>query len=162
MQFDSKPAHDRRLDPRPAILLAALLLATACTSTPDSRDVGLRTEILAVTRAMEQAMARDDREAVASHYADDAVLLGPGGYRVEGREAIDAYWRDFGRGIAWKLDSFSLEGDLERGIAYQRGRSTLTYERDGIERTSVVEFALVWTRGDDRRWRITVDAYWRG
>ncbi len=145
-----------------AILLPAITLATGCAAPRKAADSDLRAEILTATRLMEDAMARDDLAAVAAMYTDDAVLLGPGGYRVEGREAIDAYWQGFGRGIAWSLDAFSIEGDAERGIAHQRGRSTLTYERDGTERTSIVEFALVWMRDDAGRWRIAVDAYWRG
>ena len=103
-------------------------------------------------------MRNNDLAGVAAFYADDAVLLGPGGFRVAGRDAIDKYWTEFGRGIDWKLDIHDLEG--ESGLVFQRGTSHLTYERNGETKTSTVEFVIIWEKRDDGTYQINVDAYW--
>lgn len=101
-----------------------------------------------------------DMEGVAAMYADDAVLLGPRGYRVQGREAIDAYWGRITDPIDWTLETLTVEGG--DGLIHQRGVSTLRYRRaDGGSHTSIVQFALVWIQRDDGSHRIAVDAYWR-
>ena len=166
------------MQPRPfrptlLILILCALLAPACTSSRDATQGPpahgaetpeatrqLERELGEALRGMEEAMRRNDLAAVAAFYRDDCVLLSPGGSRTTGREAIDAYWARFGTGIDWKLEPFATEGNYGRGFAYQRGRSTLTYERDGELRTSTVEFVLLWRRDNLGDWRIAVDGYW--
>jgi ketosteroid isomerase-like protein len=148
------------------VLLMATLMA-GCASTPrasapartPTADAGLRQEIAALCAQMEQAMRENDLKRVASFYADDGILLGPGGdTRGGSRAALEEYWLGFGRGVDWSLVTHSIEG--EEGLAIQRGRSILTYVRDDQRRTSVVEFMLIWQRQDDGTLKIKVDAYW--
>ncbi len=117
----------------------------------------LHAEILAATADLMQRMGANDLAGVAALYADDAVLFGPSGSTAAGREAIDDYWLGFGSGVAWELRTLSIEG--RDRIAVQRGISVLTYERDGKERTSTVDFWLTWRKSPDG-WRVAVDAYW--
>jgi len=115
-----------------------------------------RREIAANLREMEEAARRGDAAAIASFYAADALLIS-GGTRVEGREAVDAYWADAGEIVDWELEVFDVTGDA--AIVHQSGRSHLTGRRDGEERTSVVDFLLVWKRQEDGGYRIAVDSY---
>lgn len=121
----------------------------------------LRAQIEARNRDLEQAYARGDMKAVAAIYADDALMLSPGGRRWEGRAEIDEYWSRLRDPIEWTLEVREVEGN--EGLAVERGRSTLVYGRPEPHR-SVVEFMLVWVRevpGDPSTpWRIAVDAYW--
>ena len=133
---------------RPAAQAAG---ATASTSS-------LEAELHAVNRAMEAAFNRGDLLAVARFYADDALMLGPGGERVSGRRDIDRYWTGVANPRSWKLEAFDIGGGSSE--AYQYGRSTLvTVGRDGSERTSVTDFVVIWKRGPDGRWRIALDMW---
>lgn len=132
----------------------------ASNETDDGASRKLAAELRAVLDDMESAMRRSDLAAVAAAYADDAILISPGGRRTVGREAVDAYWEGFGRGIDWQLDVRDTGGDGERGIAYQRGQSTLTYARNDETRVSIVQFVLLWQRDAGGRWKIALDAYW--
>lgn len=141
----------------------ALPLAPAAAQDPPATVTGPRAalwrEIRAVNDSMEAAFNRDDMKAVAAFYTDDARLAGEGGDIVEGRAAIDAYWgRLGGRGGNWRLEVFEVGG--HRDLAYQRGRSHLTLRgRDGRERTSVVDFVVVWRRTPEGGLRILLDLY---
>lgn len=119
----------------------------------------MRAQVEALNGALMTRYRKGDMLGVAALYADDAILLGPDGYRVEGREAIDAYWQRISQPVDWKLEVTSVEGG--RGLLHQRGVSHLSYRRDtGEVHTSVVQFVVVWTRQSDGAYRIAVDAYW--
>ena len=139
---------------RSSIALCTLTAAIgACAAHPALHD-----DIVRANAALAERFNAGDYEAVAAAYADDAVLLGPGGYRVEGREAIDAYWVREWTNATWALEVHRVEGTPEMPI--QRGRSTLEYDAaDGGHRVSFVEFLLVW-RLEDGVYRIVVDGYW--
>ena len=104
-------------------------------------------------------MRDNDLLKVGSYYWDDAILLGQSGNRRGGsRESIDAYWRRFGTGIDWSLSVDSVEG--VDNLIVHRGRSSLTYIRNGERHTSEVEFVLLWQRSEDGVLKIAFDAYW--
>ena len=138
-------------------LAAATALAGCGTLRPKAAP--FEREIEAANRALEERFRAGDVLGVADLYADDALLICPGGLRVEGREEIDDYWSQFERPIDWRLEIHEIEGTDQ--IAWERGTSHLTQERDGAALTSKVEFLLVWRREPDGAWRIAVDAYWR-
>lgn len=139
------------------ILVAALGCATPVVTERATKDA-LRRQLEALTDVMAACLVRGDGLGVAALYRDDAVLIGPAGDRVTGREAIDAYWQRFKGVTAWSLDTLSAEG-AER-VAVQRGRSKIVRVRDGKERVSEVEFLLVWVDDPLSGWRIAMDAYW--
>jgi uncharacterized protein (TIGR02246 family) len=149
-------------------LLALLLLAcaapgalpaqaVAAASRTDPAAAELRGQIEAVNRRMEQAFARGDLRAVAAFYADDAVMMGPGGERVRGRAAIDRYWAGIRNPKRWKLDVFDVGGSATE--AYQLGRSSLVSLHEGREHTSVTDFIVIWKRDSGGEWRIAVDMW---
>ncbi len=146
---------------------SATLLAIGCATTgaDPSRDrrfathlQDARADIEAANRELSRRMEAGDLPGVAAMYADDAVLLGPNGYRVSGRAAIDEYWSTFHKARRWKLDVLDVEGG--EGLFVQRGRSTLMFEEEGGTRDAVVEFIVVWRKEPDGAYRVVVDAYW--
>ena len=141
----------------PSLLLAAVALA-GCESLGMTQPA-FEDEIVAANRALEERFRAGDVLGVADLYTDDALLIGPGGLRVEGREDIDDYWSQFEHPIDWRLEIHEIEGTDQ--FAWERGTSHLTQQRDGAALTSQVEFLLVWRREPDGAWRIAVDAYWR-
>ena len=130
--------------------------ASAASATPP-RDTVLYNEVVRLNRAMEAAIGRDDVAAAARFYADDARILGPRGFEVNGRKAIDEYWAGIGNARSWKLEAWDVGGS--RDEAYQVGRSTLVHGAPGQERTSVVEFVVIWKRQADGALRIALDFY---
>jgi len=134
-----------------------LVLLAACLSTAGSGAL-LRNEIRDATRRLEERFRTGDLLGVADAYADDALLIGPGGLRIEGRKEIDAYWSRIEEPIDWRLDVREIGG--EGNLAYEIGTSRLTTVWEGEEQTSVVEFLLVWRRDEGGEWRIAVDTYW--
>jgi ketosteroid isomerase-like protein len=140
-----------------AFLIATLMAGCAATVSAPALP-GLHAEIRAALDAMEQAFREGDLGGVAAHYADDALLLSPGGERVTGREAIDAYWARFENPVDWSLSLERLEG--EAGLLVHRGRSRLVRLRDGVEQVSTVEYVLIWRRDERGALRIAVDGYW--
>jgi ketosteroid isomerase-like protein len=146
-----------------ACLGTFLALATSdCASPPSSGNAtppGLRAEIERATEALAAAGRANDMAAVAGFYADDALMLGPDGYRAQGRGAIDSYWQSLRGAVSdWRLETFSVAGagDLAQGL----GRSRLSLARpDEAPRISTVDFCLIWCK-QPGGWKIAVDAYW--
>ena len=144
---------------RTSLAVALVLLAAGCKSTdPDTPSSTVALEIETLTRTLEARFADGDLLGVADLYADDAVLFGPDGLRIEGRENIDAYWSSVAEPVAWVLDTDAVDGGGT--LAHQRGTSALTALRDGLPLTSEVEFALFWRRLQGRDWKIAVHGFW--
>ena len=121
------------------------------------QNPALRAEIQAVNDSMMAAFNSGDMRAVARFYADDARVDGERGELVEGRAAIDKYWADLRNPKSWKLDVLDVGGPPDN--PYQIGRSTLVTTSASGDRTSVVEFLVVWRRETSGGLRIVVDYY---
>lgn len=140
-----------------AVVIAALLIAAPAGAQQATRPGALRAEIDSLNRAMERAFASGNMTAVARFYADDAVLMGPRGSRTAGRKDIDAYWQGIREPKTWKLEVFDVGGS--RDDAWQLGRSTLVTGGPNGDRTSVVNFVVVWKRQKDGAMRMVLDFY---
>jgi ketosteroid isomerase-like protein len=153
------PALEAILDQIKGKALAATTpIAAEAQQKNDAPPKDMREDVAKWNRAMEDAMKKGDLQGVANFYADNALLLGPNGYSVSGRKAIDEYWTKLQSPKDWKLDVLSVEGG--KGVIIQRGRSKLVYAPEGKERVSQVEFVLVWQQQKDGSYKIAVDAYW--
>lgn len=147
------------------VLLAALASCQSSAPVPtpgpvpaDAIPASVRAEILERNRALEEHFRRGDLRAIASAYTDDAVLVDAGSTVGVGRERVDEYWTSIPEPRDWKLEVLDLEGDDR--FVLQRGRSTLVYAPNGVERRSTVEFVVAWRKGADGIWRIASDTWW--
>jgi ketosteroid isomerase-like protein len=113
--------------------------------------------IRALNAELERRFRAGDLLGVADLYADDAVLIGPDGERVEGREAIDAYWSRITGPQDWRLEIREIGGTSSN--PYELGRSSLTVAPGGEPRTSVVDFLVLWKPAGDS-YRIALDLFW--
>ena len=127
-----------------------LFLQSAATDT-----AALRRDVEQLNRGMEAAFNRGDLKGAAAFYADDAIVRTPGGIVAAGRDAVDRYFTGIDHPRSWKLDVIQVGGTREQ--AWQVGRSTLVHGQP--ERTSVVQFLVLWTRQPDGRLRISLDYY---
>lgn len=153
------------------LVAVGCVVSVGCASVDTTSEPAIETTfaLMPEVRAMNDAMEDHYRNGrfleLSAIYADNAILLGPNGYRVEGREEIDAYWLRSAEGTTdhdWNLTIDSLEGGPD--LIVQRGTSTLQYTPVSTQepRVSIVEFMVVWQRsGEDGPLKIVVDAYWR-
>jgi len=145
--------------------------------------------IIDLNSGMEEAYNKGDMKAVAAFYSDQALLLGPNGYKVEGIESVNEYWTRINDPINWKLSVIAFsrrEADLYqtdayksmgnkppdwktfigdrlngKDVVYQLGHSTLMYKKEGKVHTSDVDFIIVWVQQADGTYKIGVDTYAR-
>jgi len=115
----------------------------------------LRREVEQLNRGMEAAVNRGDLKGAAAFYADDAIVRTAGQIVAQGRRQVDEYFTGIAHAKSWKLDVIQVGGT--RDNAWQVGRSTLVHGQP--ERTSVVQFLVIWTRQPDGRLRISLDYY---
>ena len=147
------------------LLALAVFLGLGAGDTPlfpnQADNAGeLQAEIEAVCEQWRKAMLEEgDMLKVASFYADDGLIVNERVY-VVGREAIDKYWAGLPDPVEWTLTTHFVDGTSN--LIVQRGRSDLTLNMNGEERTSSVEFTHIWKRQKDGTLKIVVDGYWRG
>ena len=152
------------------VALAIAVFAAACRGTipgaaatagPQAlEDRAIQREIAAINAAMAATFNRGDYLGAARFYTDDAQIIGAGGVRVTGREAVDRYWTSIPAGSAWRLDVLDAGGS--RNSIWQLGRSTLVMPSrngDGTTNTSVVDFIGVWKRQSDGTLKLYIDMY---
>ena len=167
-------------------VLMVCLGLSSCKVEPTIDE--LTATITELIRSMETAYNQGDLKKVAAFYRDDAYLLGPGGYQVHGRTAIDTYWTRLKNPIRWQLDTKAVattEAALyetgfwkkmknkpphwsthniplrpEEDLLFQLGHSTLEYEReDATHHISEVDFMIIWKKNEAGFYRIYVDSF---
>jgi CubicO group peptidase (beta-lactamase class C family)/ketosteroid isomerase-like protein len=122
-----------------------------------ARNDALRREIQAMNDSMTATFSASDMGGVARFYTDDARVDGEGGDLVQGRHAVDAYWKNIRNPKSWKLEVIEVGGHPDH--PYQIGRSTLVTSSPSGDRTSVVEFLAIWRREPNGSLRMAVDYY---
>ena len=118
--------------------------------TPDFKDYSKAAALI-----WNDAWAEGAVDVIVSQYADDAILLPPGGDPISGRSAIHDFWAAAmtsapGGGIT------SVESGSDGDLAYERG----TYVSEGPdgEHLDHGKYLVVWTlvEGD---WKMLLDTW---
>ncbi|MCA6073669.1 YybH family protein [Fulvivirga sedimenti] len=150
-----------------------------------AQSQGVHREIAEMNRQMEKLFRNGMMRELAALYLDEGVLLSPGGATITGRAQIDQYWTRIESPVDWKLDVIFVTADeqqiyshefwtsletkppdwresvadsLTSDLVFQLGHSTLTTIWEGSERTSEVDFLLVWKK-TSAGYRILADSY---
>ncbi len=152
----------------PGILLLAPLLALllGCATLGPAADPQAERELLMQrSRAWSDLAAMGDLEAALDVWAEDAVMLPPGGRALHGRPAIRAYleaaFQTPGFQIAWEpMEAFVSESG-ELGYLVER---IVTVGRDeaGELVTTHGKAVTVWRKGADGVWRNVADIWNEG
>jgi ketosteroid isomerase-like protein len=132
-------------------LYAALAARIAGQPAPAA---SLRTEIEALNAAMTAALTREPA-AVAAFYADTAAIIG-GGQRLQGRAAVDEYWKGATMFEKWTLETLETGGPAH--APWQYGRSVL-HGRSG--RSMETYFVGLLRRTPGGELKFAVDAFTR-
>ncbi len=111
------------------------------------------------------AYATLDADRVAQVYADDALMLPPGGEIIRGRAAVREHYaegfdedrkRGHTRTITFELVDRLVRDDVRTDYGYY---TVTARSPSGHERQHRGKFAKVWQRGRDGVWRIRSDTY---
>jgi ketosteroid isomerase-like protein len=113
------------------------------------------------TRATFVAALRDgDAAAASAIYADDAKLLAPSAELVQGRDAIEAFWRAGVDAGLRDVELEALELDVQGRLAYEIGCYALRLEpADGQPVVDRGKYLLVHERQQDGSWRWAVEMF---
>ena len=145
---------------KPAILVAALALSSCTATQPDASEAS--NELRNLDAKLGQAINAKDAEAIASFYADDAILMPTAEPVVRGKAAITEEWKHILAIPAFQNESklggvaVASAGDL--AYTYGSYRSQLMGE-DGKLVTEPGKWLTIWKRQPDGGWRIAVETY---
>jgi len=106
---------------------AITLTVTACNTTPDTHVADLLA-IQANESQWNQDYASKDAAKITAHYADDAVLMVPGGPAISGKDAIGKALTQMLADPAMSLRFQAAKTDVARSgdLAFTQGSYTLT------------------------------------
>ena len=124
-------------------------------------SIGLQEAVRALdAEFIRHANAGDAAALTAAFYTDDAVLLAPGAPRLDGADAIRAFWQGF---IAGGVEDVAIEtpevveaGDLGYGI----GSYTCTLPSASGERLrDTGKYIVIYRRQADGGWKAIADQF---
>ncbi len=179
-----------------------LVFATSCQNNSSSSQVDdggrLRGEfipepdlselVIDLTSNLEEAFKQGDMGMVAAYFANDAVILGPDGFKVKGMIAIQDYWGKIKEPLDWDLsvsafsrnesvilgneiyrkwhnkppDWKNVVGEKLKGKRplYQMGHSKIQYKTDSGEiKISDVDYVLIWLQQEDGAHKIALHSF---
>jgi len=133
-------------------LLPLLLIITGCNQSPPAGDPA---EIIARSKAWEEAFNAKDIDALVDLYASDARLLPPHAEMDSGGDALRAgFGAMIDAGLSAELTS--IEAMVSGDMGYNVGTYTMTADGAVVD---VGKYMEIWHRGDDGQWRYTNDMY---
>jgi len=106
------------------------------------------------------AFYQGDFEGMASVYTEDAKLMNEDSEIIQGREAIEAFWKaatERAKAVEMKRTKRTEEFGSSCDFAYKRTRLTLEIPVKDRVVTHSIKSITVWKRGADGVWRIAID-----
>jgi uncharacterized protein (TIGR02246 family) len=137
----------------PVIALGLGLLA-GCGQGSGPAEGGSRRAIEAAVQRYVEASNQGDADALASLYADDAVLLPPDHEPVRGRAAIGDFWR---QGTDEGLEVTTLTVEVQGDLGYLVGRYHLPATDE--EPADSGKYVMCLKRQRDGAWKLTADIW---
>lgn len=149
------------------VSVALLLPGSGCEPGPSPEDAAdgtgvrvpsgdVRAALAAQRRVLEEGVRRNDAAAMASVYAEDALMLDPDVGPVRGRDAIEESFRRARRD--YEIRHETLEVEVRGDWAHETGLWSAHGLDDGTVRESGA-YAWLWKRGSGGAWRILREVY---
>ncbi len=132
--------------------LSLMLVAVLLAASSDSRAAELSPPEALIDRYIE-AYNRGDSEALTALYAEDGKIFTADGRRIQGRPAIEKFWRFEQRREGRRLRLMPVEQESSGGIGYVIGNYSLSRPNESGRFTICVK------RGEDGAWRIVVSMW---
>jgi uncharacterized protein (TIGR02246 family) len=136
------------------VLAVGLGLLAGCRHGSSPGEGGSRRAIEAAVKRYVEASNQGDADALASLYADDAVLLPPDHEPVRGRAAIGEFWR---QGTDEGLEVTTLTVEVDGGLGYLVGRYHLPATDE--EPADSGKYVMCLKRQRDGAWKLTADIW---
>jgi uncharacterized protein (TIGR02246 family) len=136
------------------MLTALASTLTACSQGAATDQPSARRAIQAAVRRYVTASNQGDVETLTSLYADDAVLLPPDHAPVEGRKAIEEFWR---QGTDHGLRVTTLRLEVAGDVGYLIGRYNLP--ATAKEEADSGKYVMCLKRQPDGAWKLTADIW---
>jgi uncharacterized protein (TIGR02246 family) len=137
-----------------AVWAIALAVLGGCSRPAAVRETGARGAIETAMRRYVEASNQGDAEALASLYADDAVLLPPDHEPVRGRAAIGDFWR---QGTDEGLEVTTVTVEVDGNLGYLVGRYHLPATDE--EPADSGKYVMCLKRQRDGTWKLTADIW---
>jgi uncharacterized protein (TIGR02246 family) len=138
---------------------AALFSLAACrggTTDLSAEEAAIR----ANSRAVAEAEAKKDADAVMPYWTEDAVVHFNGESALKGRDAIGRMYRErLPRLETFRAETNSVEVSPGGGLAWETGTTHVTLPSGaGPPAESSSKFLIVWRKEADGQWRIAACA----
>lgn len=119
--------------------------------------------ITAISAARAKAFNEGDAATIASYFADDGLLMGPGKPAERGRAAVQSYYQSIFDEYTTKLESHYDEVEVSGNLAYGRGfaKVILFPKKGGDSLVSTAKYLNILKRQPDGLWKTTHDI-WNG
>ena len=121
-----------------------------------------RREVDRFAREFEQLFYRGDAATMASFYAEDATILAPDSEAVQGRHAIEAFWKaacEAAQRISMKRTINVRHVESSGDLGYVVSSVTLEIPAaDDQPITNTFNDVTVWKTDADGGWRVVVDS----
>ncbi len=136
-----------------ALALGAALTTSAVAGPP-------RSHIETALATFAAAFNDGDGASVAALYTEDAVLLPPGGARVDGRDAVQAFWQGAIDGGIGGLTLEAIEVESSGNLAYEVGAFSLQAPgENGASVTVSGKYIVVWKWTGAHNWQLHRDIW---
>jgi uncharacterized protein (TIGR02246 family) len=136
------------------LIAVGLATGAGCGRASSPAEGGSRRAIEAAVQRYVDASNHGDADALASLYADDAVLLPPDHEPVRGRAAIGDFWR---QGTDEGLEVTTLTVEVDGDLGYLVGRYHLPATDE--EPADSGKYVMCLKRQRDGAWKLTADIW---
>jgi uncharacterized protein (TIGR02246 family) len=147
----------------PLLLMATVTLTMSLTSHAGSgpSDAAVRHAIAESHRTYAAAMKRSDVMALASHFAEDAILLPQSSDMQRGRDAIQKWLASWLPTTTFQVfEATTLQVTVVGDTAYEVGTYQMKFTPHGSPPISDIgQYLMVWKHAPDGQWRILRDMY---
>jgi len=145
---------------RIVLVCAGMFTLTACSGPQDTMQTessASQYELGQMNRDFAAALIAKDAKAAAALYSEDATLIPPGEPLVQGREAIEEYWRGaIESGGVRDVSVETYDARSSGWLGYEAGTFMLTSNGpDGESVTERGRYVELLTRQADGRWLST-------
>jgi uncharacterized protein (TIGR02246 family) len=145
---------------RSATLLGAAILLASCSPAEEAKPAPASAtveELGQMNRDFAAALNAKDAALAASYYTEDAVVIPPGEAMVQGRAAIEAYWKaGIEQGGARDASVETIKAESSGDVGYEMGNFVLTVNGpDGNPVQEHGRYIELLRRGADGKWYST-------
>ena len=136
------------------------LMATACNQTANTHDAEVQA-IKDVETQWNQDYVAKDMDKLVGHYADDAVLMAPGGPAAVGKDAIRSALKQMVADptMTLKFQATKVDTSSAGDMGYSQGTYTLTLT-DPQSKQLIHDngnYVTVYSKGADGTWKAVSD-----